>query len=103
MNIIAPMLWVCRECGTEVSAASDVLVSSIGWTGLDGDTGLCSVCERKQRESARTDNVVLLRSKDKYQRTQRALAVTRLMIDRARRERAKPSTRPPTLPSRGKP
>jgi hypothetical protein len=102
VNIITAMLWVCRECGTEVSAASDVLVSSIGWTGLDGDTGLCSLCGRKQREAPRTDNVVVLRSKEKYERTQRALAVTRLMIDRARRERARPSTRPATLPPRGK-
>ena len=47
-------------------------------------------------------NVVVLRSKEKYERTQRALAVTRLMIDRARRERARPSTRPATLPPRGK-
>ncbi len=94
------MLWVCRDCGSEVSAASDVLVATIGWTGLDGDSGVCSPCSRRQRDDPRTDNVVVLRSKESYQRTQRALAVTRLMIDRAARARAKPSTRPPTAPPR---
>ncbi len=97
------MLWVCRECGSEVSAASDVLVATIGWTGLDGDSGVCSPCTKKQVETPRADNVVLLRSKEQYDRTQRALAVTRLMIDRARRSRSKPSTRPPTAPPRRKP
>jgi hypothetical protein len=41
------VLWVCRECGLEVEARDPVLVITIGWTGLDGDTGVCSPCKRR--------------------------------------------------------
>jgi hypothetical protein len=39
-----PLLWTCRDCGIEVLAADPVLVTTIGWTGLDGNTGRCAPC-----------------------------------------------------------
>jgi hypothetical protein len=41
------VVWFCRECGAEVSSPEELLVVSIGWTALDGDSGICSPCGRK--------------------------------------------------------
>jgi hypothetical protein len=39
------MEWTCRECGNEVTADDVVLVVTIGWVALDGDTGVCPLCK----------------------------------------------------------
>jgi hypothetical protein len=76
------MLWICRECGLEISADDDLVAAWIGWAGLDGDTGICPPCGGS---AARTS--IGVRTRDtllRQHRSHRALAMTRIMIDRAR-------------------
>lgn len=81
------MLWMCRDCGLEVVAADPVLVTTIGWTGLDGDTGVCSICSGRGRRRSgvhpRTHETAL-----RHERSDRAVAVSRALIERARRSKA---------------
>jgi hypothetical protein len=79
------MIWICRDCGTEASASDVVLVMSLGWQGLDGDTGVCWPCVAKQsdRPPARTEIGRL--TEQRIERSGRAVAASRLLVDRSRR------------------
>jgi hypothetical protein len=80
------VLWICRECGTEVSAASLLLVASLGWIGLDGDTGVCAPCAGKAKADDRADgdSSIRRRTDESLDRSERALATSRVRIDRNR-------------------
>src|SRR4051812_38450476 len=65
------MLWICRECGTESSAEEVWLVAAIGWTGLDGDTGVCAPCSTKNVR--RSEISVVHRVNERLDRSDRAL------------------------------
>lgn len=79
------MLWICRECGVEISADDDLVATWIGWIALDGDTGICPPCgglAASESASAR-----LRQAAHRRERSDRAITTTRLMIDRARQRR----------------
>lgn len=76
------MEWTCRDCGNEVVANDVVLVATIGWTGLDGDTGRCPVCSHPgEPESI---NPRLAASAARHARSLRALGVSQRMVEKAR-------------------
>lgn len=77
------MLWICRECGIEFPSDDELVVALAGWTSLDGDTGICPDCA-----GALTGGIEgsrLRRAEDRRRRSQRALSVTRALLDRSRR------------------
>jgi hypothetical protein len=67
-------------------SADDILVAAwIGWTALDGDTGICPPCGgAAARESigVRTREALI-----RQHRSGRAIMMSRIMIERARRRR----------------
>jgi hypothetical protein len=80
------MLWICRDCGNEVAANDAVLATTIGWTGLDGDTGVCPVCSEPRTAglSPRAAEAAIRRA-----RTDRAIEISRAMrrrLELSRRE-----------------
>ena len=82
------MVWICRECGTEVPAADVAHVERIGWKGLDGDTGLCRICHSGQREKILGPyDDLARRSTLCRQRSDRAVAAARRAVAKDRRSR----------------
>lgn len=75
------MLWICRECGVEAQCDDDVGVAWLGWSGLDGDTGVCATCSGG---SGQAGSIRLRQAAQRRGRSERALAVTRALIARAR-------------------
>lgn len=76
------MLWICRECGVEAPCEDDVGATWLGWTGLDGDTGVCPTCG-----GGTVADVGGTRTGQAAQRrrlSERALALTRMRIARSR-------------------
>jgi hypothetical protein len=79
------MLWICRDCGNGVFAANALLVTTMGWTALDGDTGMCPICSRPQEAA---DAGFFARSAAiRLERANRAIAVSRTLVERSRRPR----------------
>jgi hypothetical protein len=78
------MIWVCRDCGNEASASDVVLVMSLGWRGLDGDTGVCAPCAAQQSDQPppRTDFGFF--SGLRMARSGRAVTASHLALDHAR-------------------
>ncbi len=79
------MLWICRECANEVEANDLVLATTIGWTALDGDTGVCPVCSQPSRTGTmypRAAAAAIRRA-----RANHAIEVSRAMVARARQTR----------------
>lgn len=74
------MLWICRECGHEVEAKDPVLVTTIGWTALDGDTGICAPCGVAPPPVHIAERVA-----DLIERSDRAIASTHARIAQSRR------------------
>jgi hypothetical protein len=91
------MLWICRECGAEVAASDQILVVTIGWTALDGDTGVCSPCVRRSKGDATTGNLFAQRTRRVIETSERAVSLSRMRVERARRQSvdAAPPTRLP--------
>lgn len=80
------MVWICRECGVETPARDIVSIAAQGWTGLDGDTGICGPCGERVDDSlvGQAGSERVLASKRLRHKADRALEVTRLRLDRAR-------------------
>ena len=77
------MEWTCRECGMQVVASHEILVLTIGWTGLDGDTGVCTICDRRARTRLKHPQAQEMR--DRCEASQRAIAISRAMMRRTTR------------------
>ena len=78
------VVWVCRDCGLEVEARDSVLVSTIGWTALDGDTGVCAPCSRR---AAATTTSAVRRTLHCLEASERAVATSRARVEQARAAR----------------
>jgi hypothetical protein len=76
------MLWSCRDCGHEVAASDPVLATTIGWTDLDGDTGLCPICSEKHGACMRS--ALVARSRSRIDASRAQLAISREMIRKMR-------------------
>jgi hypothetical protein len=77
------MLWICRECGVEAPCEDDVAATWLGWTALDGDTGVCPTCGSSPVVNGggiRTRQA----AQQRQQRSERALALTRALVARSR-------------------
>jgi hypothetical protein len=63
-------------------------VASVGWTGLDGDTGTCRLCHSKEREKiiGPFDDLAR-RSTLTRERSDRAVANARRVVAKYRRSR----------------
>jgi hypothetical protein len=66
-----------------VSSAEEILVVSIGWTALDGDSGICSRCSRTRIRLPRPSGR-LERTPISSERAERAVAISRLVGWRSR-------------------
>jgi hypothetical protein len=79
------MEWICRDCGHVVSATDEVLAITIGWTALDGDTGVCPICSIGDRS---VDSQTLGgEPARRRQITRRLVAATHARVAKARRPR----------------
>src|SRR5438132_1402675 len=79
------MLWICRDCGNEVAAIDSVLVATVGWTALDGDTGRCPICSEPRRSQTLYPRAA--ESAARRVRTESAIEISRAMVARARSRR----------------
>jgi ribosomal protein L37AE/L43A len=77
------MMWICRDCGNEVAGADAVLVTTIGWTALDGDTGRCPMCSHPGDREALHPLVASSEALERQAR--RAIEITKAMVERSRR------------------
>jgi hypothetical protein len=71
------VLWICRDCGTEASAKDAALAIGIGWTALDGHTGLCPICSHPTTASRTT---LLDRSRARIRQSRERVVITRERI-----------------------
>ena len=76
------MEWTCRECGNSVGAADIVFVITIGWVGLDGDTGICPICNGAPSHDAQHD--LIPSSRARIEQSRRLIAMTQDTVRKAR-------------------
>lgn len=76
------MVWICRDCGTESATSDPVVVTSLGWSGLDGDTGICPQCAATAITEAAHPRACS--SAHRHEQSLRALALSRSMVERSR-------------------
>lgn len=81
------MVWVCRECGLEVEARDAVLVTTMGWTAVDGDRGVCPPCSRREAETATTATPAVHQTRQRLEASERAITMSRAGVGPARASR----------------
>jgi hypothetical protein len=75
------MIWLCRECGDEVTGDDPLDAAWNGWNALDGDTGVCPACAGLFAK--RTPALRIADTGARVARTRRSLVTTRALIERS--------------------